>query len=61
MLSNRLHVEDEVDPGLADLDINLELALTLGLRLLEQLLEYFRRAEPLWDFEPLYLGEALRE
>ena len=47
MLNCWVHVEGEVDLGLADLDMNLELALTLGLRLLEQLLEYFRRAEPL--------------
>lgn len=30
-----LHDEGEVDLGVADLDINLELAFTLGLRLLE--------------------------
>lgn len=35
MQVNILHDEGEVDLGVADLDINLELAFTLGLRLLE--------------------------
>lgn len=46
MLDDTYHVECEVDLGLADLDINLELALTLGLRFLET---------------HLGLGEILRE
>lgn len=46
MLDDTYHVECEVDLGLADLDINLELALTLGLRFLET---------------HLGLGERLRE